>query len=173
MKRSESTATSTDLAVDINSLHGSSAYASTVADGSVRRGAAAAPDAGGAAARAGAATAAAGAAGRTVTGAKVLGDDEEAPTGSPKKLNRRRWHLDPEKRDKLLLRKFPVRTYLTSSPPYTLLATCSQPPTRPPTPPNQPRHQGAKIPESLLCIAVGLIMYFAVPRPAALSTNAW
>ncbi|GBF92341.1 2-oxoglutarate malate translocator [Raphidocelis subcapitata] len=32
---------------------------------------------------------------------------------------------------------------------------------------------GAKIPESLLCIAVGLLLYFAVPRPAALTQQAW
>jgi accessory gene regulator protein AgrB len=33
--------------------------------------------------------------------------------------------------------------------------------------------QGAKIPESILCIVVGILMYFAVPRPAALTSDAW
>lgn len=33
--------------------------------------------------------------------------------------------------------------------------------------------QGAKIPESLLCIAVGLLLYFAVPRPGELTQQAW
>ncbi|KAI8464937.1 MAG: Sodium/sulfate symporter [Monoraphidium minutum] len=32
---------------------------------------------------------------------------------------------------------------------------------------------GAKVPESLLCIGVGLLLCFAVPRPAALSPQAW
>ena len=36
-----------------------------------------------------------------------------------------------------------------------------------------PRAQGAKLPEALLCVAVGVVLFAAVPRPQELSSKAW
>jgi hypothetical protein len=33
--------------------------------------------------------------------------------------------------------------------------------------------QGAKVPEAFVCIAVGLALYYLVPRPAELDAQAW